>query len=91
MDRAVSGREAVRLANLAGVLGEALAAWAARDDPAAGPGARRAASEAVAVADDMLAALHKIRQQLVSEARRFDDAALARADALLARREAEGR
>jgi hypothetical protein len=74
-------------------LGKALAAWAKRDDPKAQWGVRRSANEAVAALDDMLSALHKIRQQLTGEMRRFDDAAIARAAALLAEcraREAAG-
>ena len=70
-----------RLVNLAGVLGMALAQWAGRDS--GGPGRRRAANEAMAVIDDMLAALHQARRELAAEMRAYDDAAAARADQLL--------
>lgn len=75
-----------RLEDLAGVLGTALATWATRDDSKAQPEARRAAAEAMGAIDGMLFQLHAARAALVSEIRRSDDAALARADALLAER-----
>lgn len=74
-----------RLVNLAGVLGIALGQWDARGDGQAAR--RRSASEAVAIVDDMLAALHEVRGQLQAQMRAYDDAALARADELLRRRE----
>jgi hypothetical protein len=40
---------------------------------------------AIAAIDDMLGELHRARQQLVGEVREHQDAAMARADALLAR------
>ena len=78
---------AARLENLAGVLASALAQWAERDDTKAQPEIRQAANTACAAIDDMLAELHRVRQQLVSEIRQSDDASLARADELLRRRE----
>ena len=68
-----------------GVLGIALAQWAVRDDTKAQPEIRQAANVAVATVDDMLATLHRLRGQLVSEVRQSDDASAARADALLAK------
>lgn len=76
---------------ITGVLGPALAAWATRDEAQAQPGVRQAANTAMAAIDDMLAALHRVRGQLVTEVRRFDDASLARADELLARCREAGR
>jgi hypothetical protein len=75
-----------RLENLAGVLGAALAQWAARDDTKAQPGVRRAASEAVEAIDAMLRELHAAWAVLAAEIRRSDDAAMARSEALLDRR-----
>ena len=72
-----------RLADLAGVLSGALAQWATRDDSKAQPGVRQAANTAMDAIDAMLAELHKTRQQLVTEVRHSDDAAAARADAML--------
>jgi hypothetical protein len=69
-----------RLVNLAGVLGIALGQWDARDD--GGPVRRRAANEAMAIIDDMLAALHQVREQLADEMRAYD-ATAARVDKLL--------
>jgi hypothetical protein len=73
-----------RLDNMTGVLGVALAQWAVRDDTKPQPEVRQAANVAVATIDDMLTALHRVRQQLVTEVRQSDDASLARADAMLA-------
>jgi hypothetical protein len=57
--------------------------WTARREPDAL--ARKAVSDAIAAADKAIAALHSIRARLVTEARRSDDEAAARADELLAR------
>jgi hypothetical protein len=73
-----------RLDNMSGVLGVALAQWAIRDETKAQPEIRQAANTAVAAIDDMLAALHRARQQLVTEIRAADDANAARVDAMLA-------
>ena len=67
-----------------GVLAVALGQWQARDDSKAQPEIRRAASDAMDEIDTMLAELHKMRSRLVAEIRASDDAAAARADALLA-------
>lgn len=69
----------------AAVLHAAMAQWATRDDSKAQPAIRRAANTAIDAIDAMLAELHRTRQRLVAELRQADDAALARADALLAR------
>jgi hypothetical protein len=61
-----------------------LAVWSARDDSRPDARARRCAADAVNAIDAALAELHGIRARLVSEIRASDDAAAARADALLA-------
>ena len=66
-------------------LGIALAQWAVRDDSKPQPEIRQAANTACAAVDDMLATLHRLRGQLVTEVRQSDDASAARADALLAK------
>jgi|SRR5271157_1085193 len=68
-----------------GVLGVALAQWAARDDTKADPEARRAANTAIDSIDAMLGELHALRARLVSEVRASDDASAARIDAMLSR------
>lgn len=65
-------------------LGVWLAIWSARTEPDAF--ARRCAGDAIAAADDLLAATYRIRARLVTEVRDADDQADARADELLARR-----
>jgi hypothetical protein len=75
---------ATRLDAMTGVIGVAVAQWAIRDDTKAQPEIRQAANTAVAAIDDMLTALHKARQQLVTEIRAADDANAARVDAMLA-------
>jgi len=72
-----------QLENLTGVLGVALAQWATRDDMKAQPEIRRAANTAVESIDAMLRQLHAARAALVAGIRRSDDAAMARAEALL--------
>jgi hypothetical protein len=74
-----------RLDDHLGVLGVALATWATRDDSKAQPEVTRAGHTAVDAIDAMLGELHRVRQQLVTEIREHQDAAMARADALLAR------
>jgi hypothetical protein len=56
------------------VLDASLARWADRDEPDAE--ARRAASDAVAAMDTMIAGLHQMRARLIAEIRRSDDAML---------------
>ena len=60
-----------------------LAVWEARREPDAH--ARRCASDAVDAIDAMTRELHAVRARLVGEIRAADDAAAARADALLGR------
>ena len=67
------------------VLAFALGRWQTRDDSQPQPEVRRAANTAMDAIDDMLRALYLMRGRLVSEIRAADDAADARADALLAR------
>ena len=64
-------------------LGAWLAIWEGRREP--DPHARRCASDAVDAIEGMLGELYGVRAQLVSEIRASDDAAVARADALLER------
>jgi hypothetical protein len=71
----------------AGLLGISLAKWAYRDEAADRAAARRAASTAMGAIDAMLARLHAARAQLVTETRQDDDAAMARAGALLTKLE----
>ena len=61
-----------------------VAIWQARTEPDAH--ARRCASDAIAAADELLAATHRIRARLVTEVRRADDETAVRVDELLARR-----
>jgi hypothetical protein len=67
------------------VLGVALAQWMARDDSRPQAEVRRAANTAMDAIDAMLAELHQLRGRLLAEIRISDQAAAARADALLAR------
>ena len=69
-----------------GVLGVALAQWAARDDTRAEPEVRRAANTAMDAIDSALAELYELRARLVTEIRAADDATAARVDAMLASR-----
>jgi len=71
-------------------LGPWIGIWEARREPDAH--ARRCASDAIDAADAAIAALHRIRGELVGQVRAADDAAAARADELLAgtRREPPG-
>jgi hypothetical protein len=64
-------------------LGPWLAIWAARTEPDAH--ARRCANGAMDAIDGALAALHRIRGELVGQVRAADDATAARVDELLAR------
>jgi hypothetical protein len=67
-----------------GVLAVALAQWETRDDTRPQPAVRRAANTAMDAIDVMLRELQLMRARLVGEIRAADDAAAARADALLA-------
>ena len=78
-DPPVPGRLDVHL----GRLGAALVTWGTRDDSRAQPEVTRAGHAAVEAIDAMLAELHRLRAQLLDEIRVSDDAAMARADALL--------
>ncbi|MGH3162568.1 MAG: hypothetical protein ACRDOC_11825 [Streptosporangiaceae bacterium] len=57
--------------------------WSARNEP--DPVARRAASDAIAAADRVIGAMHRIRAELITQTRQADDASMARAGQLLAR------
>jgi hypothetical protein len=69
-------------------LGPWLAIWAARREPDAH--ARRCANDAMDSIDAALAALHRIRGELVGQVRAADDQSAERADALLAARTRDG-
>jgi len=84
-ERRTIGDATGRLGDHLGVLGVALAQWAARDDSRADAAVRRAASTAMDSIDAMLGELHTLRGRLVGEIRASDDAAAERADELLAR------
>jgi hypothetical protein len=77
---------AVRLENLVAVLADSLALWATRDDTKPQPEVRRAANTAGDAIDAMMHELYLARQRLGGEMRDSDDAAMARAAALLASR-----
>jgi hypothetical protein len=64
-------------------LGPWIAIWEARREPDAH--ARRCANDAIDAIDAALAALHRLRGELVGQVRQADDATAARVDALLAR------
>jgi hypothetical protein len=68
-----------------GVLGVALAQWAARDDSKGDPAAVMAANTAVDEIDAMLRELHALRSRLVSEMRADEDLSMARSAELLRR------
>jgi hypothetical protein len=69
-------------------LDAALTLWATRDDTKPQPDVRRAANAAIDTIDALLRDLYLLRGRLTGEIRAADDAAGARADALLARRRA---
>lgn len=81
---AAGGDDLDAIRSTAAGLGSWLAIWSARREPDAF--ARRAASDAVGGIDVALAALYRVRARLITETRRADDEAAARADARLARR-----
>ena len=74
-----------QLEEQAAALGAALALWATRDDSRAQPEVSQAGHAAIDAIDAILAGLHLARQQLIGEIRDHQDAAMARADELLAR------
>ena len=74
-----------------GVLGVALAQWAARSEDKPDADARRAANVAIDSIDSMLAGLYELRSTLLTEIRESDDQAAARVDAMLARFKEEPR
>ncbi len=84
-ERRTIGDATGRLGEHLGVLGVALAQWAARDDSRADAAIRRAANSAMDSIDAMLAELHALRARLVGEVRESDRLAAERADALLDR------
>jgi hypothetical protein len=83
LDRLTIGDATSRLDEHNGVLGVALAQWAARDDTKAEPEVRRAANTAMDAIDAMLRELHALRSRLVGEIRESDDIGAARVDAML--------
>jgi hypothetical protein len=69
-------------------IGPWIGIWEARREPDAH--ARRCANDAIDAIDGALAALHRIRGELVGQVRRADDATAARVDELLAARTHDG-
>jgi hypothetical protein len=93
-DQIPAGRRTIgdatgRLGDQLGVLGAALAQWAARDDSRAQPAIRRAANTAMDALDSMLAELYALRSRLVGEVGESDRLAAERVDAMLAARKKE--
>ena len=76
-----------RLDGHLGVLGVALAEWMGRDDSRAEPEVRQAANRAMDAIDSMIAEAFELRARLVTEIRESDDAAAARVDELLTRKD----
>lgn len=70
-------------------IGVYLALWSMRDDSKPDANARHAANDAMDAIDRALAELYALRSRLVGDIRRSDDAAMARAEALLAKRAGE--
>jgi hypothetical protein len=66
-----------------GVLRIALAQWEIRDNSKAQPEIRQAANTAMTTIDDMLAGLHRLRSDLVTEIRQADHPTAARSYAML--------
>jgi len=66
-------------------LTDALCVWDGRDDTKPQSGVRAAANVAVDSIDALLRELHAMRQDLITDIRRSDDAHDARVDALLNR------
>jgi hypothetical protein len=80
----VSNERVVRAADAVEDLRTALDEWCDRSGDGVGPlGVRAAANTAIAAVDVALAELHKIRNETIAEARQYDDATVARVDALL--------
>ena len=61
------------------ILARELAEWSHRDASTAPPEVREAANTAMRAIDRMLAELHELRSQLLSQMRQYDDATAARA------------
>jgi len=81
----VSNERVMKAAEAVEDLRKALELWCTRDDAAGSPlGVRSAANEAVDSIDTALRTLHEIRGETVAQVRRYDDASMARVDALLA-------
>ncbi|NDL58650.1 hypothetical protein [Phytoactinopolyspora mesophila] len=70
-------------------LATALSAWNGGDYDPDNPHQRQAATDSIETIDAMIQALHQARSELVTQARRYDDASNARTDELLARLRAE--
>jgi hypothetical protein len=72
-----------------GLLAVRLAQWSYRDTACDRAAAREAGGGAVDAIDVMLRELYRLREQLITEIRQSDDAAMARSAALLERIRAE--
>ena len=76
-------RAAVTIRDRAEDVNVYLAGW--QDETRDGAARRQALTDAVQSIDTILSAAHRLRESLLGQARLFDDEAIARADALLAR------
>ena len=84
-DRRMVGDLATPLDDELGLLNVNLAIWMARDDSKADASVTRAGNQVLDSIDAMLGQLHQLRARMVGERREDQDAAAARADALLER------
>jgi hypothetical protein len=83
---AVSNERVVKAADAVEDLRKALELWCSRNEESGSPlGVRGSASAAVDAIDKALFELHQMRRDTITEARRYDDATMARVDAMLAR------
>ena len=84
-ERRAVGDLATPLDDELGLLNVNLAIWMARDDSKADASVTRAGNQVLDSIDAMLGQLHQLRARMVGERREDQDAAAARADALLER------
>jgi hypothetical protein len=82
-ERREIGDIATPLHDQLGLMDVHLAVWMARDDSKADVSVVRSGNEVMECIDAMLAQLHRLRACMVTERREHQDAAAARADALL--------
>ena len=84
-ERRAIGDLATPLDDELGLMNVHLAVWMARDDSKADASVVRAGNQVMDSIDAMLRQLHQLRARMVTERREDQDAAAARADALLQR------